>query len=127
MSVCQSAPEMVSMIALVEHDSGTWRVSLNMSTIFVADIVRLSRVVFTSSLHSHSQPCSGGSLHSFTVLTLVSFFSNNNILSNMLSYYLLAALPFQALAQVTGTASGFATGVTGGGSATPASPSDTAE
>ncbi|KAF7530481.1 hypothetical protein G7054_g9542 [Neopestalotiopsis clavispora] len=45
----------------------------------------------------------------------------------MLSYFLLAALPLQALAQVTGTATGFATGVTGGGDATPAIPSDTAE
>lgn len=45
----------------------------------------------------------------------------------MLSYFLLAALPLQAFAQVTGTATGFATGVTGGGDATPAIPSDTAE
>lgn len=45
----------------------------------------------------------------------------------MLSRFLLAALPLRALAQVTGTATGFATGVTGGGDATPAIPSDTAE
>ncbi|ETS85384.1 pectin lyase F [Pestalotiopsis fici W106-1] len=45
----------------------------------------------------------------------------------MLSHFLLLALPLQALAQVTGTATGFATGVTGGGDATPAIPSDTAE
>lgn len=45
----------------------------------------------------------------------------------MLSYYLLAALPIQALAQVLRTISGFASGVTGGRDVTHAVPSDTAE